>query len=68
MKKPNHQADIKNKNKGTRGTNKTYDKAQGNKGKALNPNQEKTKKSSTAEIFEETYDGEAMYAFQEYNN
>ncbi len=32
-KKPNHNADIKNPNKGTPGTNKTYDKNQGNKGK-----------------------------------
>ncbi len=38
-KKPNHQADIKNTNKGTPGTNKTYDKNQGNRGKQLNPNQ-----------------------------
>ena len=35
----NHQADISNPNKGTQGTNKTYDKNQGNKGKQLNPNQ-----------------------------
>jgi len=35
----NHQADIKNTNKGTSGTNKTWDKAQGNKGKQMNPNQ-----------------------------
>ena len=38
-KKPNHEADIKNSNKGTNGTNITYDKAQGNTGKQLNPNQ-----------------------------
>ncbi len=37
-KKPNHNADIKNANKGTKGTNKTYDKSQGNRGKQLNPN------------------------------
>lgn len=35
----NHQADIKNPNEGTSGTNKTWDKAQGNKGKQMNPNQ-----------------------------
>ncbi len=35
----NHKADIKNPNKGTNGTNITYDKAQGNRGKQLNPNQ-----------------------------
>lgn len=38
-KKFNHNADIKNPNKGTSGTNKTYDKTQGNRGKQLNPNQ-----------------------------
>jgi len=37
-KKPNHNADIKNANKRTKGTNKTYDKSQGNRGKQLNPN------------------------------
>ena len=36
----NHQADIKNPNKGTPRTNTTYDKNQGNKGKQLNPNQQ----------------------------
>jgi len=36
MGKPNHQADIKNANKGTDGTNRTYDKNQGNRGKQLN--------------------------------
>ena len=40
-KKPNHSADIKNPNKGTPGTNKPYDKNQGNKGKQLDPNQQK---------------------------
>ena len=40
-KKPNHNADIKNPNKGTISTNKTYDKNQGNKGKQQNPNQKK---------------------------
>ncbi|WP_281171789.1 hypothetical protein [Brachyspira alvinipulli] len=40
-KKPNHEADISNANKGTSGTNKTYDKNQGNRGKQLNPNQKK---------------------------
>jgi hypothetical protein len=37
MGKPNHQADIQNPNKGTHGTNRTYDKNQGNRGKQLNP-------------------------------
>lgn len=45
-KKPNHSADIKNPNKGTKGTNTTFDKAQGNKGKQLNPNQVKKGKGS----------------------
>lgn len=35
-KKSNHNADIKNANKGTSGTNKTYDKNQGNRGKQIN--------------------------------
>lgn len=43
-KKSNHNADIKNPNKGTSGTNKTYDKNQGDKGKQQNPNQQKGKK------------------------
>ena len=38
-KKANHQADIKNPNKGTDGSNTTYDKNQGIRGKQLNPNQ-----------------------------
>lgn len=41
VKKANHNADIKNPNKGSKETNKTYDKNQGNKGKQLNPNQKK---------------------------
>jgi hypothetical protein len=42
-KKPNHQADIKNPNKGTPGVNKTNAQNQGNRGKQLNPNQQKGK-------------------------
>jgi len=34
----NHNSDIKNRNKGTTGTNKTYDTNQGNRGKQMNPN------------------------------
>ncbi|WP_181646768.1 hypothetical protein [Helicobacter sp. 16-1353] len=34
-------ANIPNANKGTKGTNKQYDKVQGNRGKQLNPNQTK---------------------------
>lgn len=41
MKKSNNQADVKNANIGTKGTNKTYDMNQGNRGKQLNPNQVK---------------------------
>ena len=37
----NHEADIKNANKGTKGTNITYDKNQGNRGKQKNPNRKK---------------------------
>jgi hypothetical protein len=33
--KSNHEADIKNKNKGTKGANLTLDKAQGNRSKQL---------------------------------
>lgn len=40
---PNHVADIKNANRGTKGTNKTYDKNQGNRGKQLNPNRQGTR-------------------------
>lgn len=39
-KTPNHEADIQNGNWGTPGTNITWDKAQGNRGKQLNPNQQ----------------------------
>jgi len=42
-KKKNHHADIKNPNKGTKGTNKTYDKNQGNRGTQLNPNKKDKK-------------------------
>ena len=34
----NNKADIKNSNKGSKGTNKTYAKNQANRGKQLNPN------------------------------
>lgn len=43
-KRPNPQADIKNANRGTSGTNPTYDKAQGNRGKQMDPNQGGTRK------------------------
>lgn len=36
-----NQANIKNPNKGTPGTNRQYDQAQGNRGKQLNPNHKK---------------------------
>ncbi len=39
----NHKANQANPNKGTSGTNKTYDKAQGNRGKQMNPSQKKGK-------------------------
>jgi hypothetical protein len=42
-KTPNHQADIKNPNTGNSGTNKSYDKNQGNRGKQLNPNTKEKK-------------------------
>lgn len=34
-------ANMQNGNKGTKGTNKQYDKAQGNRGKQMNPNRKK---------------------------
>ncbi len=40
----NHEADIQNPNKRTDGTNKTYDKNQGDRGKQMNPNQRGKKK------------------------
>ncbi len=40
-KQKNHKADQNNANKGTKGTNKTYDKKHGNRGKQKNPNQKK---------------------------
>lgn len=42
-KKPNHNADQSNANKGTSGTNKTYDKNEGNRGKQMNPNRKNKK-------------------------
>lgn len=44
QKLSNHEADIKNPNKGTNGTNKTYDKVHGNRGNVLDTNQTKKKK------------------------
>ncbi len=43
-KKSNHEADIKNKNKGTKGTNITVDKAEGNRSKQLEENKKRKKK------------------------
>ncbi len=44
MNKQNDQkSDVKNPNKGTSGTNKTYDKNHGNRGTQLNPNQKSKK-------------------------
>lgn len=37
----NNQANIKNANKGSSGTNRQYDQNQGNRGKQLNPNQKR---------------------------
>ena len=36
-----NQSNLKNANKGTSGTNRQHDQAQGNKGKLNNPNQKK---------------------------
>lgn len=40
----NQKANQLNLNKGTKGTNKTYAKVQGNRGKQLNPNQKANSK------------------------
>jgi len=45
-KTKNHNANQQNSNKGTDGTNITYDKVQGNRGKQLNTNQKKDKKQN----------------------
>ncbi len=39
----NHESDISNPNKGNNGTNETYDKNQGDRGKQLNPIQKPKK-------------------------
>lgn len=41
MKPEDNESNMKNINKGTKGTNKQYDQAMGNKGKQQNPNQMK---------------------------
>lgn len=41
IKPQDNAANIKNANKGTSGTNKQYDKSQGNRGEQLNPNRKK---------------------------
>lgn len=41
IKPADNQSNQSNANKGSNGTNKQYDQAQGNKGKQLNPNQNK---------------------------
>lgn len=38
-----NESNISNPNKGTKGTNRQYSQNQGNRGKQLNPNQEKLK-------------------------
>ena len=37
MNPKDNQANIKNPNRGTKGTNRQYDQAQGNRGKQLSP-------------------------------
>ena len=44
IKPTNNHANQKNSNKGSSGTNRQYDQAQGNRGKQLNPNQKGKKK------------------------
>lgn len=40
---PDNSANMKNRNKGTSGTNRQYDQAQGNRGKQKNPSQKRSK-------------------------
>lgn len=49
MSNSNNEANMQNPNKGTDGTNKTYDQTQGNKGKQLNPQQPKNDAQTTKE-------------------
>ena len=39
IKPKDNESNMQNPNKGTKGTNEQYDKAQGDRGKQLNPNQ-----------------------------
>jgi hypothetical protein len=39
----NNRSNQQNSNKGTAGTNRSYDQAQGNRGKQMNPNNTKRK-------------------------
>lgn len=57
MKKRNHNADIKNKNVGTSGTNETYSKAKLNKKKQLED------KNKPVLIDESEYLDEGYFAF-----
>lgn len=41
IKPEDNESNMQNPNYGTNGTNKHYDQNQGNRGKQLNPNQEK---------------------------
>jgi hypothetical protein len=43
MKPQDNSSNTKNANKGTPGTNRQHDQAKGNRGKQLNPNQNKKK-------------------------
>ena len=43
VSKKNNRANSQNPNKGTKGTNKQYDKVQGNRGKQMNPNRKNRK-------------------------
>jgi hypothetical protein len=45
MKPANNNANVPNANKGTSGTNLQYDKAQGNRGAQMNPQQQGGKKA-----------------------
>ncbi|MAM23282.1 MAG: hypothetical protein CL817_06070 [Croceibacter sp.] len=61
MKKRNHQADIKNSNLGTSGTNETYHKALINKRSQLRSNQDEPQDF----IDESEYLDEGYFAFDD---
>jgi hypothetical protein len=56
-----NKSNTMNANKGSNGTNPTYDKAQGNRGKQMNPNWHPNQRSPGAPDEEESDDGGEVY-------